>query len=285
MDQARSWAASVDARIDIVDEVAPLYWELAARLGLRPEVAFAQAMVETANFRFPRCGVTVCPDFCNPCGMRTRDLGANEGETPDNHQRFVSWREGVQAHLDHLGLYLQLPGYPKPQTPGPSTLPVPARQGRVADQPRRLLGQGRGGGRPRVRREHQGADRPRCGATAGGTGATEIVQPTPERDEFDMATIADLEDGPSQRPEGTAAATGTTGFDETIQDDARRRPGRPLQRPRRAVRNSLDNAVGDGTLSFAETIRMMLAVVQGSHNDIQELKGKVAELEARLASG
>ena len=109
--QARTWAAGVDARIDLINEVAPLYWELAPELGLRPEVPFAQAMVETANYRFLRCGTTVCPDFCNPCGMRT-GTSTGDGETPQNHQRFPSWREGVQAHLDHLALYLQLPGYP-----------------------------------------------------------------------------------------------------------------------------------------------------------------------------
>ena len=121
--QALAWAATVDGRTEIIEEVAPLYWELAPALELRPEVPFAQAMIETGNFRFLRCGETVCPDYFNPCGMRTHDLKPEDGETPENHQRFASWRDGVQAHLDHLGLYLQLPGYPRTQTPDPRHFP------------------------------------------------------------------------------------------------------------------------------------------------------------------
>ena len=105
----------------LASEVAPIYWELAPQLQIRPEVAFAQAMIETADFTFPRCGTTVCADYCNPCGMRTKNLKAGQPETPNNHQRFPSWRVGVQAHLDHLALYVGRPGYPKPdnQTPDP----------------------------------------------------------------------------------------------------------------------------------------------------------------------
>ena len=161
--------------------------------------------------------------------MRTRDLGANEGETPDNHQRFVSWREGVQAHLDHLGLYLQLPGYPKPQTPDPRHFPFLLGKVESLTNLGDFWVKGGAGAVPEYG-DHIRARIDRMRATAGGTGATEIVQPTPERDEFDMATIADLETA-LRNVLSTAAATGTTGFDETIQTT--------------------------------------LAVVQGSHNDLQ----------------
>ena len=66
------WAIRRGAPADLAGEVVPLYWELAPPLGVRPEVALAQAMVETANFTFPRREHTVSPEHRNPCGMRTR---------------------------------------------------------------------------------------------------------------------------------------------------------------------------------------------------------------------
>jgi hypothetical protein len=125
MQSAVDLAISRGAPRPLATVIAPIYWELAPRLQIRPEVAFAQAMIETADFTFPRCGTTVCADFCNPCGMRTKNLKAGEAETPNNHQRFPSWRMGIQAHLDHLALYVGRPSYPKPagQTPDPRHFP------------------------------------------------------------------------------------------------------------------------------------------------------------------
>jgi len=47
--------------------------------------------------------------------------GASGGDNydPGAYQRFSSWREGVQAHIDHLALYAGQLGYPKSVTPDP----------------------------------------------------------------------------------------------------------------------------------------------------------------------
>ncbi len=33
--------------------------------------------------------------------------------------RFVNWRQGITACIDHLGLYAGAPGYPRTSTPDP----------------------------------------------------------------------------------------------------------------------------------------------------------------------
>ena len=35
------------------------------------------------------------------------------GDTIDDHHRFDSWEDGIDAHLDHLALYAGFFGYPK----------------------------------------------------------------------------------------------------------------------------------------------------------------------------
>ena len=45
---------------------------------------------------------------------------AGGGDTDKNaHQKFDSWDEGVQAHMDHLALYAGANGYPKNNTYDP----------------------------------------------------------------------------------------------------------------------------------------------------------------------
>ncbi|SJU02468.1 Uncharacterised protein [Clostridioides difficile] len=55
--------------------------------------------------------------YNNPCGMKTSQGGSDTD--PNAHQRFNSWDEGVQAHLDHLALYAGAKGYPKEGTYDP----------------------------------------------------------------------------------------------------------------------------------------------------------------------
>jgi hypothetical protein len=277
--QALAWAATVGGRPELIETVAPVYWELAPVLGLRPEVPFAQAMIETANFRFTRCPDTVCPDFCNPCGMRTADLKAGDPETPQNHQRFRSWHEGVQAHLDHLALYLQLPGYPRAQTPDPRHFPF--LLGRVESLTN--LGDHWVKGGAAAHPEYGERIRERVDRMRGMPGGGPIIEsppPTPEKDEFDMATIADLETA-LRTVLSSAAGFGTTGFDQTIQEILK--VGQDNRNDIMGVRNSLDNAVGEGTLSFPETIRVLLAVVQGNTNELAALNSRLDAIEGRLA--
>jgi N-acetylmuramoyl-L-alanine amidase len=90
------------------------YWRLAPLAGIRPEVAYAQAIHETG---FGRFGRAVTPEHHNYCGLKVRNPGADHD--PDSHARFPTLEVGVIAHLDHLALYAAAPGYPRHDTPDP----------------------------------------------------------------------------------------------------------------------------------------------------------------------
>ena len=106
---ARNEAASLRFR-----QNAALYWELAPPRGIRPEVAYAQSANETGYGRF---GGVIDASFHNPCGLKTTVGGGNDD--PNAHMRFVNWRQGVTACIDHLALYAGAPGYPRASTPDP----------------------------------------------------------------------------------------------------------------------------------------------------------------------
>lgn len=107
--QAQAWARRNNASQLFVD-LAPIYWQIGpARGGVRPEVAYAQAALETGWMRFK--GGAVPADFHNPCGMKTPRGGGDSD--PNAHQRFGSWEQGITACIDHLALYAAAPGYPK----------------------------------------------------------------------------------------------------------------------------------------------------------------------------
>lgn len=75
--------------------VPELYATLAVQVGIRPEIAFAQAVKETAAFKF---GNVAQPDWHNPAGLGVTGA-AGEGN------RFPDWETGVRAHLGHLLWY------------------------------------------------------------------------------------------------------------------------------------------------------------------------------------
>jgi len=113
VEQAKAWARSRGATEQFV-ALADLYWDLAPETSVRPEVAYAQSAKETG---FGHFGGVLTPQHCNPCGLKVTSGGNNND--PDAHQQFETWREGVQAHLDHLALYAGANGYPKVNTPDP----------------------------------------------------------------------------------------------------------------------------------------------------------------------
>ncbi|MBO8162357.1 MAG: N-acetylmuramoyl-L-alanine amidase [Brevibacillus sp.] len=100
--QALAWARSRNADQSFL-KVAPIYWEIAGEMGIRPEVAYAQSAKETA---FGRFGGTVDRSYHNWCGLKTREGGAS-GD-PGAHARFPDDETGVRAHLQHLALYAGL---------------------------------------------------------------------------------------------------------------------------------------------------------------------------------
>lgn len=76
-------------------ELVSYYYEEATREGVRPDVAFAQALHETGNFSY---GGTVTPDQNNYCGLGTTSDYVQGGYFP-------SAQIGVRAHIQHLLAY------------------------------------------------------------------------------------------------------------------------------------------------------------------------------------
>ena len=71
------------------------YYQEGAREGIRPDVAFAQALKETGFFRY---GGTVTPDQNNYCGLGTTSATVKGAY-------FSSSQLGVRAHIQHLLAY------------------------------------------------------------------------------------------------------------------------------------------------------------------------------------
>lgn len=78
-----------------VEEIVAYYYEEGEREGIRPDVAFAQAIKETGFFRY---GGDVIPEQNNYCGLGTTGGGV-KGEF------FSTAQLGVRAHIQHLLAY------------------------------------------------------------------------------------------------------------------------------------------------------------------------------------
>lgn len=105
---AEKWAKSKGATETFIN-LADLYFEYSPEHGdVNPAIAYVQAAKETG---FGRFGGVIDESYKNPCGLKTATGG---GDTdPNAHQKFKTWDQGVQAHLDHLALYAGAKGYPK----------------------------------------------------------------------------------------------------------------------------------------------------------------------------
>ena len=77
------------------EEIVAYYYEEGTREGIRPDVAFAQALKETGFFRY---GGDVIPEQNNYCGLGTTGGGV-KGEF------FATAQMGVRAHIQHLLAY------------------------------------------------------------------------------------------------------------------------------------------------------------------------------------
>lgn len=84
--------------------IVALYVALAPVVGIRAEIAMAQAIHETGWFKFD--GTVVTPDWHNPCGL---GVGANPIPNRPNSSdcKFTSWEAGIRAHLGHLLAYFK----------------------------------------------------------------------------------------------------------------------------------------------------------------------------------
>jgi glucan-binding YG repeat protein len=112
--EAKNWAKSKGAT-DTFVSLADLYFKYSSDHGdVNPAIAYVQAAKETGYGNF---GGVLDESYHNPCGLKN---AAGGGDTDkDAHQRFNSWDEGVQAHLDHLALYAGADGYPRSDTYDP----------------------------------------------------------------------------------------------------------------------------------------------------------------------
>ncbi|ORT99620.1 N-acetylmuramoyl-L-alanine amidase [Anaerovibrio sp. JC8] len=77
------------------EELVNFYYEEASREGIRPDIAFAQALKETGFFSY---GGTVIPAQNNYCGLGTTSATVKGAF-------FDSPRVGVRAHIQHLLAY------------------------------------------------------------------------------------------------------------------------------------------------------------------------------------
>ena len=112
--QAKKWAKSKGAT-DTFANLATIYWKYSEDCGdINPAIAYVQAAKETGYGKF---GGVLDESYHNPCGMKTSSGGGDYDK--EAHQRFNSWDEGVQAHMDHLALYAGASGYPKSNTYDP----------------------------------------------------------------------------------------------------------------------------------------------------------------------
>ena len=78
-----------------IEEIVNLYWVEAEREGVRPDIALAQALVETGYFGY---GGTVKPKQNNFCGLGTTGKKVKGA-------KFKSPEIGVRAHIQHLLAY------------------------------------------------------------------------------------------------------------------------------------------------------------------------------------
>lgn len=86
------------------EEIVDLYYQEAGREGLRWDIVFCQALLETGFFRF---GGTVVPEQNNFCGLGTTSATVRGAYFPTP-------RDGVRAHVQHLMAYTtdRLPATP-----------------------------------------------------------------------------------------------------------------------------------------------------------------------------
>ncbi|NDV77734.1 glucosaminidase domain-containing protein [Dysgonomonas sp. 511] len=112
-EKAKKWAKNRRAT-QLFINLADFYWEICPSLGIDPVVAYCQAAMETGYGRF---GGILKETYKNPCGIKTNSGGDDEKIV--SYEKFISWREGIEAHVDHLALYAGAKGYPKKNTKDP----------------------------------------------------------------------------------------------------------------------------------------------------------------------
>ena len=113
-EEAKEWARDRNATSTFIN-LADLYWKYYKSHGnVNPAIAYVQSALETGYGNF---GGVLDASYKNPCGLKSNSGGSDTDKNA--HQRFNSWDDGVNAHLDHLALYAGADGYPRMVTTDP----------------------------------------------------------------------------------------------------------------------------------------------------------------------
>lgn len=107
LEQAQLWAVGRQAHQRFID-IASLYWDYGQKTGMRPEVLYAQAAIET---NFGKYDNRVPPEYNNWAGIKITEAS---GDATEDHEQFATPEEGVRAHFNHMAAYLGLTPYGQP---------------------------------------------------------------------------------------------------------------------------------------------------------------------------
>lgn len=107
LEQAQLWAVGRQAHQRFID-IAPLYWDYGQKTGMRPEVLYAQAAIET---NFGKYDNRVPTEYNNWAGIK---IAGATGDATEDHEQFSTSEEGVRAHFNHMAAYLGLTPYGEP---------------------------------------------------------------------------------------------------------------------------------------------------------------------------
>ncbi len=99
VEQAKAWAQSVGAA-DIYVDIADTYWKYGEITGIRADVLYAQAGLETGYGKY---GNRVTADMNNWAGIKK--YGHN-GDATEDHESFATPDDGVRAHFNHMAAYV-----------------------------------------------------------------------------------------------------------------------------------------------------------------------------------
>ncbi len=99
---AIKWAEKHNAHQRFIDVVS-FYWQYGEKSGIRPEVLYAQAALESGFGHF-RGQVT--PAHNNWAGIK---IATSNGDRPEDHERFKNPEDGARGHFNHISAYVGLP--------------------------------------------------------------------------------------------------------------------------------------------------------------------------------
>lgn len=108
-DKIKAWAKENKAT-ELFLNLWDIYNNLYKLCGnVNPIIAYVQAAIETD---FGNFNSDLKEDFNNPYGVKEFKY-SDDGVLTEEYTKFKSWEDGIEAHLDHLALYVGAEGYPK----------------------------------------------------------------------------------------------------------------------------------------------------------------------------